>query len=761
MLKRPCCIFAIGILIIQFILIGGFQMSRDLKPSNLEQTYQENETVTVRGTIFSRENQGTYFIYRLKKIQVYQQHIWVNINHERLLVSIDKPQEIPIGNAIQISGKIHFFQENRNPGNFNQKFYYQKQKIHAQIWCNQFQIQNSHINQIKESLTLIREHGKQTLLRCLGEDAGNSMAAILLGDKKDLNQEIKQLYQKGGIGHILAISGLHMSFIGIGLYKLLRKMGAGFTFSGITGISLLLLYTIMIGAGISAIRAILMYIVRMGAEITGRDYDLLTSLSLAASLIILWQPLYLFDAGFLFSFGAILAMISIVPLLEQIQCFPTVLCPGIAIQVMLLPITIYFYYELPLWSVFTNLIVIPLMPILLGIGILGLFLTGIWYSGGSLVLQLCKLILGTYEKLCRLMIHLPFGRIVTGKPEKWMLFLYYGGLLISYLIWAYWYIQTEKKKQKCKNRMSLQKAEEQQSLLMQQKCKRFFLKIFFFMSVFFLTLWGDNHKKGTLEVTMLDVGQGDGIYLRTPVGTTCLIDGGSTDISNVGIYRIIPFLESKGVGQLDYVFVSHGDEDHINGIEQMLQNQELNVKIASLVLPSKQVWDDKLKNLVQIAIQNGTKVLITEKGQQLNETAKNQKFSLTCIAPSEDYSGETGNAASMVLDLQYEAFHMLFTGDLEGKGESQLIQDDKLTSYSVLKVAHHGSKNSSGEDLLQKITPSVAVISSGVRNRYGHPHQETLDRLTKMGCTIYNTQQNGAICIQSNGKNLRIKCFAK
>lgn len=761
MIKRPYCIFAIGILVIQFILIGGFQISRDLKPSELEQNYQENEIVTIRGTVFSRENQGTYFIYRLKKIQVYQQHMWQNINHERLLVSIDNPQEIPIGNTIQVSGKIRFFQENRNPGNFNQKFYYQKQQIHAQIWCDQFQIQNPHINQIKETLTIIREHEKQILIQCLGKNAGNSMAAILLGDKKDLDQGIKQLYQKGGIGHILAISGLHMSFIGIGLYKLLRKTGAGFTFSGITGISLLLLYTIMIGAGISAIRAILMYIVRMGAEIMGRDYDLLTSLSLAASFIILWQPLYLFDAGFLFSFGAILAMISIVPLLEPISYFPKILCPGIAIQVVLLPITIYFYYELPLWSVFTNLIVIPLMSLLLGIGILGLLLSSIWYSGGSFILQLCKFILLAYEKLCRLMVHLPFGRIVTGKPEKWMLFLYYGGLLTSYLMWAYWHIQTEKKKQKCKNRASLQKVEEEQSLLMQQKCKHFFLKILFFMSALFLALWVDTHKKGTLEITMLDVGQGDSIYLRTPTGTTCLIDGGSTDISNAGVYRIIPFLESKGIGQLDYIFVSHGDEDHINGIEQMLQNQELNIKISSLVLPSKQVWDDKLKNLAQIAIQNGTKVLITEKGQQLNETSKNQTFTLTCIAPSEDYVGETGNAASMVLDLQYEAFHMLFTGDLEGKGESQLIQDNMLTSYNILKVAHHGSKNSSSEDLLQKITPSVAVISSGIRNRYGHPHQETLDRLTKMGCSIYNTQQNGAICIQSNGKNLRIKCFAK
>ena len=117
-----------------------------------------------------------------------------------------------VGNIIQAAGKIYFFQENRNPGNFNQKFYYQKQHIHAQIWSTQIQINNQKTDLLKENLFEIRESIKNMLLYSLGKDAGNSMAAILLGDKKDLDQTIKQLYQKGGIGHILAISGLHMSF---------------------------------------------------------------------------------------------------------------------------------------------------------------------------------------------------------------------------------------------------------------------------------------------------------------------------------------------------------------------------------------------------------------------------------------------------------------------------------------------------------------------------------------------------------------------
>ncbi len=761
MSKRPCCVLAIVVLLIQFVLVGGFQISRDLKPSYLETNYEQGETILVQGKICRREKQNSNYIYCLKDISVYRAHIKTDIKREKILVFIESPNSISIGSIIQITGKIQFFQEDRNPGNFNQKFYYQKQQIHAQVRCSQFQIKRSHINRLTETLTGVREDAKTLLIQALGEEAGNSMSAILLGDKKDLDSDIKQLYQKGGIGHILAISGLHMSFIGIGLYHALRKVGCSFAVAGISGIFLLSFYTLMIGAGISSIRAIIMYIVRMGAEITGRDYDLLTSLSIAATIIVLWQPLYLFDAGFLFSFGAILAIALIHPILEQNQWIPSFLCGGIAIQVMLLPLTMYFYFEIPLWSVFTNLIVIPLMSVLLAVGITGLLFLYIWLSIGQLVLQICKGILWIYENLCQFTVNFPFGRVVTGKPEKWMLCLYYCGLLISYLFWINQRRQAEKEIQDCTNKKELQETEKVQEQIFQQKCNIFILQTVFWIALIGILLWINTHKKGNLELTMLDVGQGDCIYIRTPNGSHCLVDGGSTDVSKIGQYRIIPFLESKGVGQLDYVFISHGDEDHINGIEEMLQNQALNVKIKFLVLPPKNVWDDKLTHLTQIAVENQTQILIITEGKQLKENRDGTSFTLTCKAPSDNYTGETGNEASMVLDLHYKTFDMLFTGDLEKNGETQLIQNADLTSYDILKVAHHGSKNATSEQLLQLTTPSTALISAGLQNRYGHPHQETIERLEKQDISIYNTQIHGAIYIQTDGKKLKIKCFAK
>lgn len=195
-------------------------------------------------------------------------------------------------------------------------------------------------------------------------------------------------------------------------------------------------------------------------------------------------------------------------------------------------------------------------------------------------------------------------------------------------------------------------------------------------------------KTGELEVTMLDVGQGDGLFLRGPEGTTYFIDGGSSDTSKVGKYRLEPFLESQGVGTLDYVFVSHGDADHMNGIEELLQGQQLGVEIRFLVLPVEEMWDDALTDLFILAKAVGTEVITLSSGMEVVEG----ELSLACLQPDIEFTTEKGNAGSMVLSLSYKEFDMLFTGDVEGTGEEKLIEHVQGHQYDVLKVAHHGSK---------------------------------------------------------------------
>lgn len=288
-----------------------------------------------------------------------------------------------------------------------------------------------------------------------------------------------------------------------------------------------------------------------------------------------------------------------------------------------------------------------------------------------------------------------------------------------------------------------------------------FTGILLFLTFFCIVDMKGHEKKGELQITMLDVGQGDGIYIKTPAGSHYLIDGGSSDVSKVGTYRIEPYLESQGVGELDYVFLSHGDGDHTSGIEEMLVNQKLGVRIHTIVLPDENVIDEALYALAELASENGTNVAIMEEGDIITDdkSFSGNQMRLTCIAPSDTYEGEIGNASSMVLDLQYGEFDMLFTGDLEKEGEEMVVESGNLRDYDVLKVGHHGSKNATTEAFLEQVKPEIALVSAGKDNSYGHPASETLERLEEIGCEVYSTQEYGAITIRTDGENMNVEGF--
>ena len=222
-----------------------------------------------------------------------------------MLIYDEKKNKIQIGNEVEAEGKLSFFETARNPGNFNQKAYYQRQNIHGKVWSETLRITDHTVKRIQNILENIRVHCRNTLLSEAGEKNGSILSAILLGEKSQMDPEIKKLYQVNGIGHILAISGLHLSVIGIGIYQLLRKLTGSYTIGGIGGIFFFFLYVLMIGVTVSVIRAGIMYLFRVGAEIAGRHYDSVTALSVAAAVVLIWRPLSIYDGAFWLSFFAV------------------------------------------------------------------------------------------------------------------------------------------------------------------------------------------------------------------------------------------------------------------------------------------------------------------------------------------------------------------------------------------------------------------------------------------------------------------------
>ncbi len=254
--------------------------------------------------------------------------------------------------------------------------------------------------------------------------------------------------------------------------------------------------------------------------------------------------------------------------------------------------------------------------------------------------------------------------------------------------------------------------------------------------------------------------------MRGPEGETYLVDGGSSDVKKVGQYRIEPFLKSQGVGVIDYVLISHGDSDHMNGVEELIERRDIGVRIGTLILPVQEVWDEALAGIAEKAKKYGVRVGVIEPGQGIKEG----NVTITCIQPgnpgtkvenresegqNEEEGYEPGNEASMVLAVKFGEFDMLLTGDVEGEGEEQLTKklEEQYRGYTweVLKAAHHGSKNSSSEEFLRQVKPAYVFISAGQTNRYGHPHQETIERLTDVGSKIYSTQENRAIIVEVEG----------
>ena len=764
MRKWPLCLAAVCFLVIQMILAGGFGLAKDSRPSPLELCAGENDPVTVTGTVCRREQTENYQVYYLtdnqvrtdqqiikeSKLLVYVKQENANQNKNSNFFSADSEKkqsnnsdeerkQIKTGNRILITGTVSFFEHATNPGNFDRKFYYQKQGIHALIWAENIQQEDDSCWFFREKLAELRQTCAEKLKTSLGEKYGGGMCAVLLGDKSSLDEEMKELYQKSGIGHILAISGLHMSFLGIGVYRMLRKAGFGFGISGGMGIVFLIFYTCMTGGSISAVRALIMFIIRIGADITGRTYDMATSLSVAAAVIALIQPLYLLDAGFWLSFGAVFAVAVISPALEKSRILPTRICAGASIQAVLLPFLLYWYFEIPPYSMILNLLVLPLMPFVLISGIIGIIFSAPVSVLGSLFLQVCRYILMFYEKASAFTMELPYGRIVTGRPTVVLIIIYY---IFLFLICG---LAAGKK-------ADAQKEEKKQLY----KCSRkMFAAVLCVLPLCFCLFTGLSYrKKGEIRITMIDVGQGDRLYIRGPEGKNYLMDGGSTDEADVGKYRLEPFLKSQGVKTLDYVFVTHGDEDHINGIRELLENQKLGICIRTLVVPPVEIPDEKLWELAVLASENGTRVATIQKDQKISEG----KMEWKCLGPPIDYDGEPGNAASLVMSLQYEEFDMLFTGDVEAEGEELLVKNSiSADDYDVLKVAHHGSRNSTSEAFLAWASPEIALISAGKGNRYGHPHEETLERLDSVKCKIFVTSECGAVSIRSDGKKLLIE----
>ena len=504
----------------------------------------------------------------------------------------------------------------------------------------------------------------------------------------------------------------------MGLYKLLHKCYVPKVVNVSISIAFMCGYGMMTGMGVSLRRALIMFAIHLGSFLCGRTYDMLTAMTVAAVTILLTQPWYLTHSGFLFSFCAICGIGILLPAMEQNLLWDSkwinAVVSGIGISISTLPVYLWFYYEMPPYSVLLNLLVIPGMTVIMVSGVGTLAIAALFLPLGRITAIPGTLLLALYEKCCELCKSLPNHSWISGCPQKWQIICFV--LILTVVIMA----------------------------------NKYLTKIQFWQGILVALMVLTLRFYDGLEITMVDVGQGDCIYV-TDGRTHILIDGGSSDKQAVASYQMLPFLKYRGVAKLDAVFVSHPDSDHENGILEMLDNYEDNgITVDMLLLPDieESCRNEDYRKLRQLAEEAGIAVQTMKQGDCFGRT---KGLFLTCLHPPEQYLNQDTNACSTVLYLQYGNFTALFTGDLEGDGESLLLEElrrRQIQEINLLKVAHHGSKNSSSQEFLNLLQPQIALLSAGRDNSYGHPHNETLKRLENCGASCFCTRDYGAITVK-------------
>ena len=804
---RPVCLLAA--LVILFSILHGLLAP----PGSIDLSCAEDRYLLLSGKVLSKETTADGYRLQLGDITFLEKDIGNSSPYKALLEKLRKrwprkgrisvflngpPDEtLPysqkpdqadiyracrIGGRVTLSGKASLPEPATNPGQYDA----QKASCARHICLKLSDVTLKGTDQRRGSLFLnalasLRVSLRKGAEQIFGPRNSALMSAIVLGDRSGLDAETRQLFQDGGILHVLAVSSLHVTLLGLTLYQILRRLRQSFLVSALASGFLVVSYCLMTGSSYSAIRAGVMFLLWLGAQVTGRTFDRLTALGAAAILILIRQPLALTDAGFLLSFGCILSLALLEPVFSDIwnprHALSRRLSGALALQAGVLPCVLWFYCQTTPYGILVGLIVLPSMSLVMFFGTIGIlaglliplgsfFLTSARLAGGP-----CGYLLDLFRLLCRLAQRLPGDVLITGRPPVWKMVLYYVCLLSFCLI-----IRLPDRKTFLKNRKKIR-----------------VLHAGLLLSLFLLMLI---QRKPAFRFTCLDVGQGSCALVEQD-GLTMLFDCGSSSVKDVWRRRVEPALKFYGISHIDLLFLSHADGDHISGAQELLSGmhgmlpgaacfrrmppegissaqtgdltlvqrfsaaQAGGIRIERILLPQTDVTPDGpgMAEVIAAARRFNIPVSTVSEGAEF----QHGQLHLRVLSPSPGRMTGSDNEDCIVLSLSWKNIRILFTGDLEKEGEEKFTrayQDAALfspprghsetNSRTILLAGHHGSRNATSEGFLSLVRPDLVLISCGRNNRYGHPAAAMLKRLEDRGLPCFRTDQSGAFCLTAD-----------
>ncbi|MCM3881648.1 MAG: DNA internalization-related competence protein ComEC/Rec2 [Vicinamibacterales bacterium] len=592
---------------------------------------------------------------------------------------------------------------------------------------------------LQELLSATRWSIRRSVSRSVATWSERSAAvviAILIGDRAGLDDEMQRLLQEAGTYHVIAISGGNIAILATLCVFALRWFRVGPRASAAIIIGVLVLYALIVGAsgGASVGRATLMAVIYFLAQ--ARDHHSLAGnvAALSAGLLFCVSPLEVVDAGFALTFGATLGLIVGMPMLKRPRWMSNWLFAGVALlmasvcaEIALLPVGAFVFSRVTAAGLLLNFAAIPLMTIVQISGMIAVALDHVNHPFALWTGYIAHLGVSGLTASARLVEFMPWMARRVPPPSPVLVGAYYAALVAA--------------------------------LMMPRRTRFGFAAVAFACGWLMVTTvvvpW--RTPVNGLRITFLDVGQGDAAIVQFPDGRTLSVDAGGVAGTSfdIGGRVVSPTLWALGIRGVDYMSISHSDPDHIGGAASVFRD-----------FHPREVWEG-----VPVPRHEPTKAL-----RALADGAKahwrtiysGDRFEIGKVRllvhhpPLPDWERQkVRNNDSEVVELRYGGVSVVFTGDIGREVEREIAGSFEAAPIRILKVPHHGSGTSSSMEFLRKLRPTVAVISAGRGNPFGHPVPSVLARYGEIGASVFRTDLDGAITVETDGKTVRVHSFTK
>jgi len=581
-------------------------------------------------------------------------------------------------------------------------------------------------------LSALRSYFQGRMEKNLGSDKGGFLAALLLGQRWALTPREREAFYGAGMGHVLAVSGLHIGFVALLLWGITHFIPVDSRIKTVIFCILLLLYLALVGWRASVIRAGVMAMgIKISTELK-RGSNLPNNLGLALILLLVINPFHLWTAGFQLSLIITFFLLLGGSIGRGIRgnLLRTVYFSSLATAAAA-PLTAFHFQVINPLNILGNIWALPLTGIIVLSGLVGLI-----PGPGNLIWEvITRPAIMVFQSLLDIWNIIPGAEIAVPRPPLEGIIFYYV-LLLGLLFWLepgrVWLWQ------KYKNLLALR-----------------VLPVIPVVLIILLIIRGGAEEE--IKVVFLDVGQGDAAHIQIPGAGDIMIDGGGRRGSagdDIGYQILWPYLQSRGIGKLEAIFISHFHEDHYRGFIPLLDTMSIGAVYGP---PLQEVWQEEeilakgeKRDLPYLPLQRGA-IFDLPGGNSLEIIHPGSRL----IIPS------ALNNNSLTMRLTLGGWTFLFTGDIEGEAEQELINKELLAPTDVLKVAHHGSLTSTAQEFLELVDPRFAVIPVGP-NPFGHPAPEVVERLKSQGIRVFKTARDGAVTftIDQQGR-LEVESFKK